>query len=122
MQFLNIFALIQYLIMLRKLSFLVYLAMLISFALTFLGRVYLAGTILKSATIAYAVLTPLSLYKARFRFRMPFLSEIIMGGLVLFLLYGAYGYVRVVVNYYYLFCICFVIRTLAKNDVLLAER
>lgn len=108
--------------MLRKLSFLLYLAMLVSFGLTFLGRVYLAGTVLKTATIAYAVLTPLSLYQARFRFRMPYLSEIIMGGLVLFLLYGAYGYVRVQVNYYYLFCACFVIRTFAKNDVLLAER
>ncbi len=109
--------------MFRILLFLTFAAIAGSFGLAFIGRVYLAGTIVEIATIAYAVLTLITVFKSEFKFRKPYISEIVLGGLLLVVFYEGYQYVRVESMLYYLFCGCFIIRTLAvKGEEELAGR
>lgn len=108
--------------MLRKISFFIYLGMAASFALAYINEAKIAASLLIAASVAYGLLTPINLYQARFRFRAPYISEVVLGVFAMVLLYGAYEFVGVKFDFYYLFCSCFVIRTLAKNDgALLAD-
>lgn len=109
--------------MFRFLLFLTFAAIVGSFGLAFLGRVYLAETIVEVATIVYAVLTLITIFKSEFKFRKPYVSEIILGGLLLVIFYEGYEFVGVKSGMYYLFLGCFIIRTLAvKGEEELAGR
>ena len=109
--------------MFRILLFLTFAAIVGSFGLAFIGRVYLAETIVVSATIAYAVLTLITVFKSEFKFRKPYISEIVLGGLLLVIFYEGYHFVRAQSIIYYVFCGSFIIRTLAvKGEEELAGR
>ncbi len=109
--------------MFRFLLFLTFTAIVGGFCLAFLGRVYLAETIVEVATVVYAVLTLITVFKSEFKFRKPYISEIVLGGLLLVMFYEGYYYVRAQQAIYYLFLGCFIIRTLAvKGEEELAGR
>ncbi|KAF2519696.1 hypothetical protein E0W68_00200 [Flavobacterium salilacus subsp. salilacus] len=109
--------------MLRILLFLTFAAIVCSFGLAFIGRVYLAETVVVSATIAYAILMLITVFKSEFKFRKPYISEIVLGGLLLVVFYEGYAYARAQPMVYYLFCGSFIIRTLAvKGEEELAGR
>lgn len=109
--------------MFRFLLFLTFTAIVGSFALALIGRVYLAESIVEVATIVYAVLTLVTVFKSEFKFRKPYISEIVLGGLLLVIFYEGYVFVGAKSGMYYLFLGSFIIRTLAvKGEEELAGR
>ncbi|QYJ67387.1 hypothetical protein [Flavobacterium litorale] len=107
--------------MLRHLILITFVAIGASFLLTFFSRPYLAETVIVSATIAYAVLTVVTIFQAGFKFRAPFISEVILGGLLILLLSDGYKYAGAQPVVYYLFCASFVLRTITMKDEKLAH-
>lgn len=107
--------------MFRILQFFTVIAIAGSFLLAFLNHAYWAETAIVSGTIAYGILTILTLFKASFRMRVPYISEVVLGGLLIVLIRDGYTYAGARPMLYYLFIACFILRTVAiKNEEQLA--
>lgn len=107
--------------MFRILQFFTVIAIAGSFLLALLNHAYWAETAIVSGTIAYGVLTIFTLFKANFKMRAPYISEVVLGGLLIVLIRDGYTYAGAKPILYYLFITCFILRTVSiKNEEQLA--